>query len=96
MPTAYQILAAARAEKARRWHWHAAGRYLRIVRVGWPVPREKKQVWHFDDGHCIARTEEEAHAYFLGEYGEPHKHSQWSFCRGEEIIPKKKRTPKRK
>ena len=70
-----------------KWLWHIHGRFLELESGGWPVPRTRKVVYHFDD-ECVAATEADARSQFESIYGKHQRHRQWlKFWRGKEVKP---------
>jgi hypothetical protein len=75
--------------EGREWIWHVTGRYLVVTEFGWPKPKAKRVVWHFQDSRAFP-TEAQARAYFTETCGKPTKHNQWVMWKGEEIKPLRK------
>jgi hypothetical protein len=62
---------------------------LQTISDGWPIPRTHRRVIHFCDT-ITAASEEEARK-FERLYGECDKDNQWSFLRGAEAKPEKRK-----
>lgn len=78
------------AVEGQKWYWHLNGRMLQRISDGWPIPRTHRRVIHFCDT-ITATSEKEARRQFECLYGECNKDNQWSFLRGAEAKPEKRK-----
>jgi hypothetical protein len=78
------------AVEGQKWYWHLNGRMLQRISDGWPIPRTHRRVIRFCDT-ITATSEEEARKQIACLYGECDQDNQWSFLRGAEAKPTKRK-----